>query len=216
MHRPLLCHGAVAYRGDLLRAWMVTGPAVLLAAFALAACGGDVVVDDKDASGAGAAGSGPSGTGAVGPGTTGTGATGPGPSTVGTGPGSCTDHVACPPDSVCVFATGECAKLCQGDPCEACGPGTICDSCATSSCPECADCIGACMPVQNGRCDGDDPCADGALCYFPDSTCHVACPAFEPATCPPGEECASCPTGSCCGCDDCVDMCLPVFRGGAP
>ncbi|MEJ7734487.1 MAG: hypothetical protein WKG00_35480 [Polyangiaceae bacterium] len=190
---------------------------LVLAVIGLAACGGDVVVDDKDSTGSGGSGaagpsgsgaSAPAGTGAVGPGPSGT--TGPGPSAGGSSPGGCLDHSACPPDSVCIFATGECAHLCQ-DLCDACAPGTICNSCATSSCPSCADCVGACTPIQKGQCDDDDACAPGSLCYFPDATCHAACSQFEPSTCPPSEACVGCATGSCSGCENCVDLCLPVF-----
>ena len=196
---------------------------LFLALLGLAACGGDVVVDDKDSTGTGGSsasgpsGSGasapPSGTGAVGPGPSGT--TGPGPGAGGSSPGGCLDHSACPPGSACIFSTGECAELCQGD-CVSCGPGTLCNGCATSSCDGCDDCISACLSTQKGQCDSDDACAPGSLCYFPDSTCHTTCSQFEPSTCPPGEACVGCATGSCCGCEDCVDLCLPAFDGAAP
>lgn len=207
----------VCARVSSLRGRALVAPALagLFLATVVAACGGDVVVDDDNGSGGNGA-AGPAGSGASGPaGPSGTGAAGAGPSGTtgpGAGPAGCTDHSACPPDSVCLFATGQCAKLCDGF-CEGCGPGSICNGCATSSCPECADCIGACVPAQANQCDSDDACQPGQFCYFPDATCRWSCSPFEPSSCGPDEECVGCATGSCCGCDDCVDLCLPFFDG---
>lgn len=59
----------------------------------------------------------------------------------------CDDHDDCgsnPGDSVCVFFTGTCAQRCgAGSP--PCPPSLTCEPCATSSCPGCDDCIGACV-----------------------------------------------------------------------
>lgn len=152
----------------------------------LAACGGRVVVD----------------VGGAGGGTTTT--TGTGTTSTGTG-GSCTKHDDCPA-GLCIFATGTCAPACEGAFCESCTPGTVCDMCATSSCPACADCRAACVPRQPWQCDEDDPCPADQVCLFQDRICAPAC--STDAECGGFAFCASCVTGSCCGCDDCVSACL--------
>jgi hypothetical protein len=58
--------------------------------------------------------------------------------------GQCDDHDDCPSDSVCLYSSGTCAIACN--PATAiCPKETKCDSCATSSCPGCDDCLGACV-----------------------------------------------------------------------
>jgi len=62
-------------------------------------------------------------------------------------PVQCDEHLDCGMsigDDVCVFFSGTCAQRCgAGSP--PCPPGLGCDDCATSSCPACDDCIGACV-----------------------------------------------------------------------
>jgi hypothetical protein len=59
----------------------------------------------------------------------------------------CDDHDDCgvtPGDDVCVFGAGFCAQRCgPGSP--PCPPTFVCEPCATSSCPACSDCLGACL-----------------------------------------------------------------------
>ena len=117
------------------------------------ACGGVVVFDDGGGGGDGGASSTTNGT------------SGPGPSTavttVGTSVGTssvassstgglCDEHEDCgvsPGEDVCIFTMGECAQRCgPGSP--PCPPGFFCDDCATSSCPFCADCLGACRVID--------------------------------------------------------------------
>lgn len=167
-------------------------------------CGGKVQVDDTDdgtsstASGAGNAGSGAAGA---------TGGTGAGAS--GGASSGCTSHETCGAGFVCIFATGECAPGCMGvAACEGCAPGSTCEGCATSSCPTCKDCTSACMPIQPGQCDTDDACPSGEQCFWGAGFCAPFC--GPGGACPDGLACVSCATGSCCGCDDCVDLCLAV------
>jgi hypothetical protein len=64
-------------------------------------------------------------------------------------PVACDDHADCGSSAgqdVCIFSVGLCAQRCgPGSP--PCPPNSICDDCATSSCPGCRDCIGACSPT---------------------------------------------------------------------
>ena len=166
----------------------------------LCACGGIVVFEEPGAGG-GAATSSSSTTNAS---STSISSTSVGQSS-STGVGPCDSHEDCAP-GVCLFASGVCAPACAGDFCESCGPGLFCEPCATGSCPGCADCVGACLPIQPGRCDDDDPCPDGAACLFSQGTCAPRCgPMGE---CSDFEFCEFCATGSCCGCEDCVSVCL--------
>lgn len=64
---------------------------------------------------------------------------------------SCTAAEDCEDGEVCRFGSvGKCALSCDpgaADPC----PGTaICDGCATGSCPECEDCVAACVEPAGG------------------------------------------------------------------
>ncbi len=158
------------------------------ASLAFAACGGTAVVDG---------GSGGSGTG--------TGTTTGTPTTTTTTGTPCTTHADCG-DRVCVFATGTCAEPCE-DFCEGCGSGSICNDCATSSCPQCLDCVAACVPIQPGQCDDDDACAGGEVCLFFADTCAPSCESSDCAD--PNMVCQDCASSSCCGCKDCVSACLP-------
>lgn len=159
--------------------------AVALVATLLAAgCGGDVVVDP------------PSGGG--------------GPSSSG-GPRTCLDHGDCGSGEVCIFATGECAPSCDPAGCDSCGVGRACNSCATSSCPGCRDCVAACPLSPPGTvCDDDDPCPANQACDFTSNTCRTVC--TDGSECTGVEQfCASCLSGSCCGCLDCVNLCTSSF-----
>jgi len=117
----------------------------------------------------------------------------------------CTSHADCQ-GYVCVFATGQCVPGCAPGACDSCQAGVFCEPCATSSCPECNDCVAACVPATAGRCDEDDPCPGQQICAWAWGTC------LEP--CGPGGDCGGwsycdgCVTGSCCGCDDCVAACM--------
>ncbi len=165
-------------------------------ALAVAACSGKAVIDGSanGAGGAGGAGS-----------TTTTVANGP----VTTGTVSCQSHDDCPSGNVCIFGKGVCAPACQAQACESCGTGSICDDCATSSCPGCDDCRAACVPLSDGACDDDDPCKEGAVCMFFQHQCVPGCTA-DGGCVDPGLSCAGCASTSCCGCKDCVSACLPI------
>jgi hypothetical protein len=162
----------------------------------VSACGGNVVFDGEAGGGGGTTSNTTSGPTTTGPGTT----------TVGTGPAGCTSHDQCP-EGACIFATGACASPCGVDYCDSCGPGSYCDGCATSSCPECLDCRAACLPVPPGRCDDDDPCPVGNVCIFGMQTCALPCDANGECG-DPFTYCEPCITGSCCGCDNCVSVCI--------
>lgn len=171
----------------------------LAALVTLAGCGGKAVVDAPLGNG------GAGGTGATSSDVTATTVGSPSVASVTTGPGGCADHAQCP-GGVCIFSTGVCAPSC-GDVCDTCGSTTICEPCATSSCPGCEDCRGACVPAETGRCDEDTPCAsNGDVCLFGGRTCARACTADE--QCGDFAFCAPCASGSCCGCDDCVSACV--------
>lgn len=120
--------------------------------------------------------------------------------------GDCTDHEDCP-DGVCIFATGQCAMACEGQ-CDSCGTGSVCNGCATSSCPICADCLSACVPIDLGLCDDDDPCGSNGVCLFHTYQCVPSCGSSVCAD--PNMYCDPCATGSCCGCKNCVAACLPA------
>lgn len=155
------------------------------------ACGGTAVVE------AGSGGAGATST---------TSATGAAVTTsASSGGGSCGSHADCP-EGLCIFATGVCAPACSEGLCPSCGPGSVCDTCATSSCPDCDDCLGACAPAGPERCDEDDPCAPGNVCLWYYRTCAPACE--SDMDCGGFAYCDGCATGSCCGCADCVAACV--------
>jgi hypothetical protein len=130
----------------------------------------------------------------------------------GGGPGACVDHNDCPVGTVCLYgASGEagtCAPTCTGEPGSSCPAGLVCDACASASCPTCDDCIAACVPAKDGRCDDTNDCpGPNDVCLFATQSCALACKGDGP--CPSGYVCSPCATSSCPGCRDCVDVCLP-------
>jgi hypothetical protein len=125
--------------------------------------------------------------------------------------GPCSSHAQCG-TGVCYFPTGECVPSCEPGTCDSCGPGSYCEPCAVGSSPGANDCVAACVPVTPGRCDDDDPCVSGGAdtaCYFPGGVCMPLCnPNLPNGGCSDFEFCDFCATGSCCGCDDCVPLCV--------
>lgn len=57
--------------------------------------------------------------------------------------GACDDHDDCAMGSVCIYGAGVCAPSCN-DIGGCADPNLVCDPCATSSCPGCENCLGAC------------------------------------------------------------------------
>lgn len=58
-------------------------------------------------------------------------------------PGQCDSHDDCGDGRVCLFGAQKCAPKCNGiGGCD--DPNLVCNDCATSSCPFCEDCVGAC------------------------------------------------------------------------
>lgn len=122
--------------------------------------------------------------------------------------GTCTSNDDCP-GGVCLLGIGVCAKACDpGGLCgDACDAGGECNGCASSSCPDCGDCVAACVPIQPNHCDENDPCTGGKVCLWESHTCAPPCTSNGGCS-DPSLVCASCVTGSCCGCEDCVSACL--------
>ncbi len=176
--------------------WSLGGLLVTTAALTLHfGCGGKAVVDTESSNSGGSGGTGP-------------GSTSAGPST-GAGSTVCTTHDQCAP-GLCIFSTGQCATACDAFGCESCPAGEVCGECATSSCPECLDCMSACVPATNGRCDDHDDCG-GEVCIFgagPDGT-GVCAPSCDGGGCAdPSMVCDECATGSCPCCRDCQAACV--------
>jgi hypothetical protein len=168
--------------------------AALFSASLAVACGGDVVVDAPSADDGPTSSSGASSS-----------STGPG------GGRTCEGHGDCAPSEVCIFATGSCSPVCNVGGCdEICGPGSVCNLCATSSCPTCQDCVAACRVQEATSCDDDDPCPAGQACDYFVSTCRNSCPNGTECN-DLNEFCSPCQSGSCCGCEDCVNLCMPGF-----
>jgi hypothetical protein len=59
-------------------------------------------------------------------------------------PGTCDDHDDCAPGDVCLYGAGQCAPACSPVPPSCPTPDLVCNPCATSSCPGCDNCLGAC------------------------------------------------------------------------
>ncbi|NUP05948.1 MAG: hypothetical protein HOW73_07810 [Polyangiaceae bacterium] len=177
---------------------------VLVALFQIG-CGANVVFGEPDGEG-GSGGDGGS------PSTS----TSPSNTSTATGFVQCSKHIDCPDDTVCQFSTGECIDACNdGLPC---ADGFFCSDCATSTCPECLDCIAGCVPgdppLPPVQCDDHDDCGVSpgeAVCIFTFGLCAQRCgPASPP--CPPGTFCESCATSSCPACDDCIGACVEGFK----
>ena len=211
----------------------------LALALPLAGCGGTVVFEEDGGDGGapqastitvGSVGVGTSGTGTSGSGSSsGVGATGSsggvtsssggatsssggatgsssGNASSSSGSGPCETHDDCT-GNLCIG--GVCVPRCAAGQCDACTAGTVCEECATSSCPDCDDCVAACVPTPEGRCDDDDPCPGAdQVCLFPYGWCAPSCESGECAD--PNMVCSECATGSCCGCENCVSACFPV------
>jgi hypothetical protein len=65
----------------------------------------------------------------------------------GCGDDGCESHEDCGAGQVCRFGQGgACLTTCAID--DDCPADLVCDSCATSSCPVCEDCIRACAPPR--------------------------------------------------------------------
>ncbi len=179
---------------------------------ALLGCSSDVVVDDGGGGGAGGAtatanASSTTNAATTNAATTNAATTNAATTSVTTGQGPCDEHADCP-GGVCVFSQGVCQPACAALTCDTCSPGTVCDACATSSGPMLGDCVAACMPKQIGQCDENDPCPQGETCMWGQNVCAPLCTMDGCAD--PNLVCVGCATGSCCGCDDCVDVCLAV------
>ena len=121
-----------------------------------------------------------------------------------TSSGVCASHDDCP-GGVCILRTGQCAAACDNY-CDPCAPGTVCDQCATSSCPKCDDCRGGCVPKVSGQCDDNDPCGSSLVCIWAEQRCAPSC--TDGSCADASMVCAQCATGSCCACKDCVDVCI--------
>lgn len=67
------------------------------------------------------------------------------PACAPTEPGWCDDHSDCEDGMVCAYSYGVCFPSCDDGVCA--DPNTVCDTCATSSCPCCKDCASACVPL---------------------------------------------------------------------
>lgn len=116
--------------------------AVALSGALLSACSGTVVVDNDGGGGAGGSGS-----TTVTSSTKATSSVTSSSVTTSTGFTPCDEHADCGAsvgEDVCVFGGGFCAQRC-GPSSPPCKPGFTCVDCATSSCPECEDCLGACL-----------------------------------------------------------------------
>jgi hypothetical protein len=168
----------------------------LFAALALSACGGQVVFEEKGSSDGGG-------------GSTGTAPPPPSQNTTGPTPPGCATHSDCGEGRLCVFSSNTCADACEIGSCDSCGVGMVCNDCATSACPDCLDCRGACVPKNDNQCDDDDPCGVDLVCLFDSGYCTPACNA-EGFCFQAGQDCTPCATGSCCGCDDCVSACIGI------
>ncbi len=90
-----------------------------------------------------------------------------------------------------------------------CPPGQLCDPCATASCPECYDCVAACVPAGAGMCDSHDDCEQlGGICVFDWMQCTAGC--INDYDCIGGNQvCDPCATSSCPSCKDCMAACMP-------
>ncbi len=164
-----------------------------LFALSFAACGGTAVVEQGTGGAGGASAS------------TATSVVSSSVTSTSTGPGPCTSHEQCP-GGVCIFSAGVCAPSCGAGYCESCGPGYACEQCATSSCPGCLDCLGACLPTPEGRCDDDDPCPPGQECLYSYGYCTPSC--GPDLSCPDFYYCDTCATSACCGCENCAPACV--------
>jgi hypothetical protein len=178
----------------------------LVAAALAAACGGTAIIDPGGSGGANA------GSTSASSGTSSSFASSS-QSTSSGSMGGCGVDRPCPAGQTCLWGQGRdgqgvCAPLCQEGSCgeDVCPAGSVCDSCASSSCPECADCIGACRPTRAGQCDGHDDCGEDELCNYSQGRCAKAC--GSTAECDADAICDGCATSSCPCCEDCRGICI--------
>ncbi len=103
---------------------------------------------------------------------------------------------------------------CAGD--AECGPGEWCDECARSSCPECDDCIAACVP--HGCATEPQPACDAARPDCPEDQVSVVrdgcwlCVRRDTCQPPPANACEA--AGGYCA--HFQDVCRAGFEGGGP
>lgn len=177
--------------------------AVLVAASALAGCGGNVAISPgTGGSGGGSATASGGGSGA---------STATSASSSSSSSGSMMCPGGCPKGSACVFDTGECALQCDGTGFTPCGPGLVCNGCGTSSCFGCKDCVAVCLPAQPGKCDDHDDCAKGYVCIYGMGTCAPKCNENPPSCPTPDLICNPCATATCPVCDSCLGACTESF-----
>lgn len=167
----------------------------------LLGCGGKAVVDGMPGEGGGGSSTTSTTTGS--PTGTPSGLT----SSTSTGDG-CVQHGQCE-TGLCIFSTGVCSTSCT--PTEPCGTGSRCDSCATSSCPECYDCVSACVPAELGTCDDHDDCPSDERCVYWSQLCAPQC--LDNYTCEdPNLYCDTCATSSCPMCAVCWSACVGYWE----
>lgn len=178
--------------------------ALRIAALALlvSGCGGTVVVDGAGGSSSTSAADSSSNTSNSSTSTTMTSSV--------TGPVGC-EVTGCDPDQICVFGSGQCAYPCKLGELTPCGAGLVCVGCVTGSCPDCDDCIDACLPAAPGSCDDHDDCAPANVCIYGAGVCAPACSPDMPGCPTPDLVCNFCATSSCPGCEDCVGACTESF-----
>jgi hypothetical protein len=166
----------------------------MLAALAIAGCGGKVVVS-------------PDGGGSGGSSTTSSSAS----SSASSSSGAANCPGGCPMGTVCLYGSGTCAPTCDPSGLVPCGKGLVCNQCATGSCPGCEDCVAACLPAQPGQCDDHDDCAAGSVCIYGAGKCAPKCDASAPSCPTPDLVCNPCATSPCPGCDACLGACTESF-----
>jgi hypothetical protein len=107
---------------------------------------------------------------------------------------------------LCIFSSGVCSTSCTMT--EPCGTGLRCEPCATSSCPTCEDCVGACVTAAPGECDDHDDCTADDLCVYWSQRCAPPC--TSAGGCADANLwCDTCATYPCPMCAECWSACVP-------